>query len=103
LIISGSSTFLPDSPDIQDVSTLLKIIMKQDKHAFGVCFGLQLLAFLLDSKDGKLVKKGSWDKAVSIDILIDDPVFQNIGSEDVSFITQQYHNYSVPFSGKEGY
>lgn len=101
LIISGSSTFLPDSPEVQDVSTLLKIIMKQDKYAFVVCFGLQLLAFLLDSKDGKLVKKGSWDKDVSIDILIDDSVFQNIGSEGVSFITKQYHNYSVPFSGKE--
>jgi hypothetical protein len=56
LIISGSSTFLPDSPEVQDVS---------------------------------------------IDILIDDSVFQNIGSEGVSFITKQYHNYSVPFSGKE--
>ncbi|HDZ26517.1 MAG TPA: hypothetical protein ENH65_08440, partial [Candidatus Aminicenantes bacterium] len=52
LIISGSSTFFPDSPEIKDVAELLQASIEQKKHAFGICFGLQLLAYLLDSKEG---------------------------------------------------
>jgi len=48
LIISGSSTFFPDSTEVKDVAALLKISIDQNKHAYGICFGFQLLAYLLD-------------------------------------------------------
>lgn len=101
LIISGSSNFFPDSPEVKDVATLLKIAIKQNKNAFGVCFGLQLLAYLLDSEEGELVKKGAWDKNVELDILKDDLIFKNIGIKGDSFLTRQYHKYSVPFHNKK--
>ncbi|MCP2619110.1 hypothetical protein NLC82_06795, partial [Candidatus Aminicenantes bacterium AC-335-A11] len=31
----------------------------------------------------------------------DDPIFMNIGKPGDSFITKEYHNYSVPFSKKK--
>jgi len=101
IVISGSYKFFPDSPEMQDVRTLLKILMKQNKHGFLICFGMQLLAYLLDSEKGKLIKKGSWDKDVAIEILKDDPIFKNIGKQGDSFITREYHNYSVPFLKKK--
>ena len=101
LIISGSLNFFPDSPEVKDVATLLKIVIEQNKYAFGVCFGLQLLAYLLNPEEGKLIKKGSWDKDVEIDILKDDLIFKSVGRKGDSFTTRQYHNYSVPFPEKE--
>jgi GMP synthase-like glutamine amidotransferase len=101
LIISGSSNFLPDSPEVKDVASLLNIAIEKNKYVFGVCFGLQLLAYLLDPEEGKLVKDGSWDKDINIVIIKDDRIFKNIGTKGDSFVTRQYHNYSVPYSGKE--
>jgi GMP synthase-like glutamine amidotransferase len=101
LIISGSSTFFPDSPEIKDVEELLQASIEQNKHAFGICFGLQLLAYLLDSKEGKLVKTGSWDEDVLIHILKDDSIFKRVCQKGDAFITRQYHKYSVPFHNKE--
>ena len=101
LIISGSSTFFPDSTEVKDVAALLKISIDQNKYAYGICFGLQLLAYLLDSEEGKLIKSGSWDKDVSIHIIKNDSIFKNVGSKGDSFFTRQYHNYSVLFRGKE--
>ena len=101
LIISGSIKFFPDSPEVKDAASLLKIAIKENKPAFGSCFGLQLLAYLLDPKEGKLIKKDSLDKDVLIEILKNDLIFENIGRAGDSFITRQYHNYSVPFSGKK--
>ncbi|NIM59449.1 MAG: hypothetical protein GTO16_10985 [Candidatus Aminicenantes bacterium] len=101
LIISGSSTFFPDSPEIKDVAELLYASIEQNKHAFGICFGLQLLAYLLDSKEGRLIKTGHWDEDVSIHILKDDPIFKHVCHKGETFITRQYHKYSVPFNNKE--
>lgn len=101
LIISGSSTFFPDSTEIKDVAQLLLASIEQNKHAFGVCFGLQLLAYLLDSKEGKLIKAGHWDEDVLIHILKDDPIFKHVCHKGETFITRQYHKYSVPFNDKE--
>lgn len=101
LIISGSSKFLPDDPEVRDVTTLLKTAIEQNKYGFGVCGGMQFLAYLLDPEKGKLMKKGSWDKDVAIHILYDDLLFEGVGMAGDSFVTRQYHNYSVPFSGKE--
>jgi tetratricopeptide (TPR) repeat protein len=101
LIISGSSTFFPDSSEIKDVAELLQASIEQNKHAFGVCFGLQLLAYLLDSKEGKLVKTGNWDDDVRIHILKDDPIFKDVCQKGDTFITRQYHKYSVPSNNKE--
>lgn len=100
LIISGSQSFFPDSPEVEEVATLLKIVMEQNKYAFGVCFGLQLLAYLLDPEEGKLVREGSWDEDVTIEILKYDLIFEGVGMPGDSFVTRQYHNYSVPFSRK---
>lgn len=99
LIISGSQKFFPDSPEVKDVATLLKMAIEKNNYAFGSCFGLQLLAYILDPEEGRLIKKGSWDKDVAIEILWNDSIFENIGTCGDSFITRQYHNYSVPFSG----
>ncbi|HEB36671.1 MAG TPA: hypothetical protein ENI18_12640 [Candidatus Aminicenantes bacterium] len=101
LIISGSSTFFPDSPEIKDVAELLQASIEQKKHAFGICFGLQLLAYLLDSKEGRLIKTGYWDEDVLIHILKDDSIFQSVCHKGDTFITRQYHKYSVPFNNKE--
>lgn len=101
LLISGSFKFLPDSPEVKNVAALLKIAIEENKYAFGICFGLQLLAYSLDQEEGKLVKLGSWDKDVKIDIIKNDPIFKNVGKQGDSFFTRQYHYYSVPYSGKE--
>ncbi len=101
LIISGSSTFFPDSSEIKDVAELLQASIDQNKHAFGICFGLQLLAYLLDSKEGSLAKTGYWDEDVSIHILKDDPIFKCVCYKGDTFITRQYHKYSLPFNNKE--
>jgi GMP synthase-like glutamine amidotransferase len=101
LIISGSSTFFPDSPEIKDVAELLRVSIEQNKCAFGICFGLQLLAYLLDSKEGQLVKTGHWDEDVFIQILKDDPIFKRVCQKGGKFLTRQYHRYSVPFHDKE--
>ncbi len=100
LIVSGSSTFFPDSPEVKEVATLFKISIDQNKHAFGICFGLQLLDYLLDLYEGKLIKSGSWDEDVSVNILKEDSIFKNVGNKGDSFITRQYHKYSVPFHEK---
>ncbi|MCP2605293.1 hypothetical protein NLC29_03975, partial [Candidatus Aminicenantes bacterium AH-873-B07] len=97
LVISGSYKFFPDSPEVKDVYALLKIAIEQNKYGFLICFGMQLLAYLLDSEKGKLVKGGSWNKDVAIEILKDDLIFKNVGKSGDSFITKEYHNYSVPF------
>jgi GMP synthase-like glutamine amidotransferase len=101
LIISGSSTFFPDSLEIEDVAELLRASIEQNKHAFGICFGLQLLAYLLDPKEGKLTKTGYWDEDVLIHILKDDSIFKHVCHKGETFITRQYHKYSVPFKNKE--
>ena len=101
LIISGSSTFFPDSPEIKDVAELLQASIEQNKHAFGICFGLQLLAYLLDSKEGRLIKTGYWDEDVLVHILKDDSIFKCVSHKGDTFITRQYHKYSVPFNNKE--
>lgn len=100
LIISGSQSFFPDSPEVEEVATLLRMVIQQNKYAFGVCFGLQLLAYLLDPEEGKLVREGSWDEDITIDILNYDVIFEGVGMPGNSFVTRQYHNYSVPFSKK---
>jgi len=101
LIISGSSKFFPYSAEVKDVAILLNTVIEQNKYAFGVCFGLQLLAYLLDSEEGNLVKKGSWDKDINIDIIKADSIFNNVGKQGDSFITRQYHYYSVLYPEKE--
>jgi GMP synthase-like glutamine amidotransferase len=101
LIISGSSTFFPNSPEMKDVAELLRASIEQRKHAFGICFGLQLLAYLLDSKEGRLVKTGHWDEDVLIQALKDDPIFKCVCQKGDTFLTRQYHRYSVPFHDKE--
>lgn len=101
LIISGSSNFFPYSAEAKDVATLLNTVIEQNKYAFGVCFGLQLLSYLLDSEEGNLIKKGSWDKDVKIDIIKTDSIFNNVGKQGDSFFTRQYHYYSVPYPEKE--
>jgi GMP synthase (glutamine-hydrolysing) len=100
LVISGSHEYLPDSPEVKDVTVLLRMAVEQNKPAFGACFGLQLLAYVLDPLEGKLIKEGSWDEDVRIEILAEDPIFNDIGEPGDIFTTRQYHYYSVPYSGK---
>jgi len=101
LIISGSAKFFPYSEEVKNVAFLLNTIIEQNKYAFGVCFGLQLLAYLLDSEEGKLLKKGSWDKDIKLDIIKADSIFNNVGKKGDSFITREYHYYSVLYPEKE--
>ena len=101
VVFSGSSTYLPNSPGIKNAVDLMQMTLQKDKYGFGSCFGAQLLAYVLDPKyhydkktpeNGRLVKQGSWDEDVEIQIIHQDPIFEGVANP---FITRQYHNYSL--------
>lgn len=93
VVFSGSSFYLPDSPKIKNAADLMKMTSQKEKYGFGSCFGVQLLAYVLDPEKGSLIKQGSWDKDVEIQLLQQDPIFEGVADP---FSTRQYHDYSIP-------
>jgi len=94
VVFSGSSPYEPDFPEVADVANVMKMTLEKEKYAFGVCFGLQMLAHVLDAEKGKLIEVNSWNKDVEVKVMHDDAIFKGVPD---SFITRQYHNLSVPY------
>lgn len=97
IVYSGSSLYLPTSPQLNDAAKLMQKTLEQNKYGYGSCSGLQLLGHVLDPEKGKLIKEGSWDKDVEIELIDEDPVFEGVPER---FSTRQFHNYSIPYIGE---
>ncbi|MBW2994874.1 hypothetical protein KY312_00840 [Candidatus Woesearchaeota archaeon] len=93
VVFSGSSAFSnPALPEIADTAKLMQMALDKKKHGLAVCFGLQMLAYVLEQRN--LVHVGSWAKDVEIQVMQNDPVLKGVSK---SFVTKQYHNFAVPY------
>jgi GMP synthase (glutamine-hydrolysing) len=94
VIISGSQSSVYDDEDwIAELATWVRSAIAADLPILGVCWGHQLLAELL----GGRVEGGDYELGyVEVDIVEDDPIFDEIGSPFTVFATHSDHVVEMP-------
>jgi GMP synthase-like glutamine amidotransferase len=96
LVFSGSKFNEPDVPEMEDVAKLMQIALEDNLPVFGVCFGFQLMAYLLDNENGMVQKGGASWEDVDVTVIGEDPVLKGVSPV---FKARQYHDFSVPYTG----